>query len=91
LKLYGYTSDFSKLKKKRVPSAQKNHIESSPKEFVIDHFYRFEGNSDAGDGMIVYPISSLKFKEKGILVNGYGVYADEKCPALTRSLGMGVS
>jgi hypothetical protein len=91
LKLNGYTTDFSNLKKKGDPFAKNNHIKSSPEDFVIDHFFRFEGNSDPGDGMIVYAISSIKFEEKGILVNGYGVYADEKCSALTRSLGMGVS
>ena len=45
-------------------------------EFVIDKYYRFEGNSDPADEATVYAISAPKYNIKGILVNGYGVYTE---------------
>ena len=45
-------------------------------EFNIDEIYRFEGNTDPGDEMVVYAISSESKNVKGVLVNAFGVYAD---------------
>ena len=46
-------------------------------EFIIDKFYRFEGNSDPDDEATVYAISSPRHGIKGILVNGGGIYTDD--------------
>ena len=43
----------------------------------MSRFYRFEGVSNPDEEAIVYAISSAKFDIKGILVNGYGISADE--------------
>lgn len=60
--------------------------ELSPDDFEIDDFYRFEGESDPGDAMIVYAISSKSNKLKGIVVNAYGVYADITSSAIVKKL-----
>lgn len=46
-------------------------------EFEVDEYYRFEGMSDPGDSSILYVISSDKYKLKGQLVNGYGIYSED--------------
>src|SRR5690606_5077289 len=58
----------------------------SPADFEIDHFYRVEGHSDPGDQMIVYAISSKKDNIKGIVVNGYGMYANNESSANVKKL-----
>ena len=47
-----------------------------PEEFAITEVHRFEGNTDPADEAVVYAIES-KHGEKGILVDGFGVSADE--------------
>jgi len=70
--------------------SSKNH-QLSPEEFEIDEIYRFEGDTDPGDENIVYAISSVKKKMKGILVNAYGHYADAASSELMSKLHRHVS
>lgn len=86
LKKLGYTVDFSVLTDKECLVCDQNATVLSPDDFEIDHFYRFEGNSDPGDGMIVYAISSKKNNVKGIVVNAYGMYADSASSAIVKKL-----
>jgi len=86
LQKIGYTTDFSIMADKECLLCHKNTTELSPEDFEIDQFYRFEGNSDPGDEMIVYAISSNKNNMKGILVNAFGVYADSLCSAMVKKL-----
>lgn len=58
----------------------------SPKEFQVDEFHRFEGETDPGDEMIVYAISAIDGSVKGTLVNAYGTYADTASDALVSKL-----
>jgi hypothetical protein len=70
----GYTVDFN-LKSSQIEGGE-NPIQEFPDQFLIDKYYRFEGESDPEDEAIVYAISSVDGKIKGLLVNGYGTSSD---------------
>lgn len=84
LKLQGYTIDFNVREECLV--CPQHDIMLSPDEFHIDKVYRFEGETDPDDQSIVFAISSPKFKAKGVLVNGYGIFADETASKLIEKL-----
>ncbi|TXE20560.1 phosphoribosylpyrophosphate synthetase [Psychroflexus gondwanensis] len=86
LKKLGYTIDFSILTEKECLICHSTATELSPEDFEIDQFYRFEGESDPGDQMIVYAISSNKNNVKGVVVNAYGIYADNESSAIVKKL-----
>lgn len=86
LKRLGYTKDFSIMIKKECIICNETKTELSPDDFKIDGFYRFEGDSDPGDEMVVYAISSTNNKLKGIIVNAYGIHADNASSALIKKL-----
>ena len=73
---HGYTVDFALLPEEECLVCKNNSLNLSPEEFEIDAVYRFEGNTDPGDEMIVYAISSPKYNVKGVVVNAYGMYSD---------------
>ena len=72
----GYTADFNIHPESDGLYSKQHDIQLPPEEFEIDATYRFEGETDPGDEMIVFAISAKNHAIKGILVNGYGVYAD---------------
>lgn len=82
----GYTTDFEILKETECLICNKTSKQLSPDEFEIDETYRFEGNTDPGDEMIVFAISSAKHKIKGIVVNAYGVYSDSSTSKIVERL-----
>ena len=82
----GYTLDFSILADKECLICNKTSIELSPDEFVIDQIFRFEGDSDPGDEMIVYAISAKDKNAKGVLVNAFGTYSDSRNSAIVKKL-----
>jgi hypothetical protein len=84
LKKDGYTIDFN-LHDECIVCHQ-NNIKLSPDEFEIDKVYRFEGESNPADEAVLYALSSQKFGVKGLLVNGYGISADEASSALVEKL-----
>lgn len=86
LKKLGYTIDFSILTDKECLICHITETALSPDDFEIDHFYRFEGDSDPGDAMIVYAISSTENNLKGIVVNAYGMYAENSTSAIVKKL-----
>ncbi len=88
LKKMGYTVDFSIMSDKECLICHKTSIELSPDDFEIDHFFRFEGDSDPGDEMIVYAISSTKNDLKGIVVNAFGIYADNMTSKIVKKLSV---
>jgi hypothetical protein len=74
LKKRGYTEDFN-LEKNGLHCPGLD-IRLKPEEFTIDEYFRFEGASDPDENSIVYAISSNR-GIKGVLVNAYGVYAED--------------
>jgi hypothetical protein len=83
LKQRGYAIDFN-IDKESI-ACKENGIRLAPAEFEISEIHRFEGNSDPADEAIVYAIES-KHGHKGILVNGFGVSADEISDDLIKKL-----
>lgn len=86
LKKMGYTIDFSILTDKECLICHLTSSVLSPDDFEIDHFYRFEGNSDPGDSMILYAISSKNNDLKGLVVNGYGIYSNNASSVIVKKL-----
>lgn len=84
LKKEGYTLDFNV--KKHLLQFQLLGPLLSPEDFEIDFVYRFEGASDPDDQSILYAISSSRFHVKGVLVNGYGIYADDRTNEILEGL-----
>lgn len=77
LKNKGYTTDFN-LKNDHLICAKCNEeIKIHPHEFEIVETFRFEGESNPDDSSILYAIKADKYNLKGVLVNAYGVYADD--------------
>ncbi|HXH19327.1 MAG TPA: hypothetical protein VNJ07_09620 [Chitinophagales bacterium] len=74
LKRQGYTANFNL--KDTCLECLENGLYLNPDEFVIDETYRFEGETDPGDEVILYAISSRHHNLKGILVNAFGAYSD---------------
>jgi hypothetical protein len=74
LRAEGYTEDFN-LQQQCI-ECRSGQYRIFHDEFVVDKFYRFEGDSDPADEAVVYAISSDKYGLKGVLVNGYGIYSE---------------
>ena len=83
LRQRGYTKDFNLEENCIVCHEEKFH----PEDFEIVEIYRFEGNSDPGDEAVVYAIES-KNGDKGILVSGYGISADEMSSEMVKKLSI---
>lgn len=75
LRKEGYTEDFN-LEQNCIECRQ-GAFKLFHDEFVIDKYYRFEGDSDPADEATLYAISSQKHNIKGILVNGAGIYTQD--------------
>jgi hypothetical protein len=83
LRKRGYTEDFN-LQAHCVECASKQ-VQWDPENFNIDEYYRFEGMSNTDDNSIVFAISS-KDGVKGVLVDAYGVYAENLTEPMIRKL-----
>jgi len=71
---HGYTEEFAVDEKGLHHHKVAKHY--SAHEVKIQSFYRFEGNSDPEDNAILYLLQAND-GTKGILVDAYGVYADQ--------------
>lgn len=80
----GYTVDFNVHKECLI--CLEGGVFMKPEDFQIDKLYRFEGQSNPEDQSILYAISSPRFGIKGLLVNGYGISADEQVSSLVEKL-----
>ena len=82
----GYTTDFKILGEKESSGYNKINKQLSPEDFKIDETYRFDGETDPGDEMIVYAISAIKNDIKGHVVNAYGMYSDSETSKIVSRL-----
>ncbi|SDA97338.1 hypothetical protein SAMN03080617_04358 [Algoriphagus alkaliphilus] len=73
LRKEGYIEDFNI----RFDSLICGDVCLLPSQFEVDQTFRFEGNTDPSDEAILFAISSLDGKLKGVVVNSYGVYSDD--------------
>jgi hypothetical protein len=83
LKKRGYNVDLN-LKPTCIHCPSHN-LQFYPEDFTIDEFYRFEGMSNPSDNSIVYAISS-NTGMKGVLVDAYGMYAENLNDAMIKKL-----
>ena len=73
LREQGFTRDFN-LKEDRLICKEET-IELHPADFDIVNVYRFEGETDPGDELVLYAIES-KSGQRGTLLDAYGAYSD---------------
>ena len=83
LQANGYTYDFNL--KPECLECDSLKIEIQPEDFDVDETHRFEGMSSTDDNSVLYAISS-KDGIKGILVDAYGVYAENISDAMRKKL-----
>ncbi|HEX5654651.1 MAG TPA: hypothetical protein VFX58_16350 [Chitinophagaceae bacterium] len=81
LKARGFDMDFN-LKENCLVCLEHRF---SADEFEIVEVYRFEGNTDPADEAVVYAVQSVNGL-KGVLVNGYGISADEMSTDMAQKL-----
>jgi len=83
LKKRGYTIDFN-IRDNRLNC---DHLSANygHDDFEIIEVYRFEGPSDPADEAVIYAIEAPS-GALGILVNGYGTYADDQNTAFLQQL-----
>jgi len=79
----GYTVNFN-LKEEHI-ECHALKLKIHPEAFDVDETHRFEGMSSAGDNSVLYAISS-KNGIKGLLVDAYGVYAENISEAMRKKL-----
>ena len=83
LKARGYTDEFDY--KDDYLFCDSKGVKLNPGELKITEVYRFEGASDPEDSSVVYAIESASGL-KGLILDSYGMYADEKKSAFINSL-----
>ncbi|HTE23724.1 phosphoribosylpyrophosphate synthetase [Flavitalea sp.] len=84
LKKQGYTEDFNLMEE--CLECRDGQYRVTPEEFVVDDFYRFEGESDPADESIVYAISAPKYGLKGVLVAAFGIYSESATDQIMEKL-----
>jgi len=72
----GYVEDFNLLEENI--SYRDGGDEVNLSDIVIDKIYRFTGQNDPEDEAILYAMRNVKDGAKGIFVNGFGIYTDDR-------------
>ncbi len=85
LKARGYTNDFN-LKGDCI-ECPAFRLQLTPEHFTVDEYHRFEGMSSVDDNSIVFAITS-DTGIKGVLVDAYGVYANNLSDSMIRRLAI---
>jgi len=84
LRMEGYIEDFE-LKDNKLQSLG-NRLSIRNHEFIVDKYFRFEGETDPSDESILYAISSSVYGLKGILVSAYGIYSESDFNEMMKKL-----
>jgi len=84
LKKQGYTVDFN-IKENWIECTEGKH-KLAIDEFVIDKSFRFDEDENPADQAVLYAVSSDKHNVKGLLVNGYGRYAEDSANKILEKL-----
>ena len=79
----GYTQDFNL--KPHCLQCVSLKLELRPEDFDVDEVHRFEGMSSTDDNSVIYAISSSE-GIKGILVDAYGLYAENISEQMRKKL-----
>lgn len=85
LKARGYTHDFNA--EPDCIKCEAAQLRLKPEHFTVDEFHRFEGMSSTDDNSIVFAISSDS-GVKGVLVDAYGVYANNLSDEMIKKLSI---
>ncbi len=72
----GYVEDFNLLEENISYRDGGEKVNLS--DIVIDKIYRFTGQNDPDDEAILYAMRNVKDGAKGIFVNGFGIYSDDR-------------
>ena len=79
----GYTHDFN-MSSEHVECLALE-LKLHPEDFEVDEVHRFEGMSSTDDNSVLYAIHSKK-GIKGLLVDAYGIYAENISEAMRLKL-----
>lgn len=79
----GYTDSYKVTKQGLFSSAKDKYY--SPEEVSVINFYRFEGESDPGDMVIMYVIQTAD-GGKGTLIDAFGTYSDGSVAAFMKQV-----
>ncbi|GAA4316150.1 hypothetical protein GCM10023149_12950 [Mucilaginibacter gynuensis] len=82
----GYTANFNVDAQNDFLNCPEQQVSLSPEDFEIDETHRFEGETDPGDEMVVYAVSSPNYGIKGVVVNAFGTYSDSGASKLVQRL-----
>lgn len=83
LKAMGYSCDFNLMD--NAISAEELSLDFAPDDFMINAVFRFEGMSNPSDNSILFAIET-RSGVKGLLLDGYGVYAGQISEELLKKL-----
>ncbi len=86
LKQRKFTTDFNIAFDKLI--CAETGICLSPSQFEIVEHYRFEGNTDPGDGAVVYAIAAKDDSLRGVLVSAYSMYSEAMSDEMIQKLAM---
>ena len=84
LKGRGYTHDFTRKRDHLYCETEDKRV--NPTEFEIEEAHRFEGMTNPDDNSVVYAINGAGMK--GILIDAYGVYAEDITPEMAKKLSV---
>ncbi|WP_343532928.1 phosphoribosylpyrophosphate synthetase [Pedobacter sp.] len=76
----GYVEDFNLLEENISYRDGGEKVNLS--DIIIDKIYRFTGQNDPDDEAILYAMRNVKDGAKGIFVNGFGIYTDDRADAV---------